>query len=88
MDYYNFFNIFFKNKLYIFTKLQKQLMKKYSFNSFIMRYTDDVVLQISNDTSTLKHELHITKFQFKQKVIYFKKLNFLKLDNYFFYLLY
>lgn len=88
-DYFNFFNIFFKNKLFIFTKLQKNLMRKYSFNRFVVRYTDMTLIGMSSDklfyTTTF---IDFKLFNFKHKVIYFKKLNFLNLGNYFFYLLY
>lgn len=88
-DYFNFFNIFFKNKLYIFTRLQKNLMQKYSFNRFVARYTDYAILDLTKKNSFSTITLVDFKlFSFKTKVLYFKKLNFLTLDNYFFYLLY
>ncbi len=88
-DYFNFFNIFFKNKLYIFTQLQKTLMRKYSFNRFVVRYTDYTLITLTKqNVFYLQHSLCWKKFAFKIKVIYFRKLNFLKFDNFFFYLLY
>jgi len=87
-DYFTLFDIFFKNKLYIVTKLQKNVMRKYSFNRFLVRYTDLCVSNIIKTDSLISGYTNLQEFSFKLRVIYFKKLNFLNLNNFFIYLLY
>lgn len=43
-NYFNFFDLFFKNKFYIYFKIIKKLIKKFSFNSFLVNFSNSNIL--------------------------------------------
>lgn len=86
-NYYNLFNIFFKNQIYIYNKFIKKSMFRLSFKPFITNLFISDLFIIDENYSFNKISTFLTKSIFL-KIVIIKKLNYLKLKKFFKFLLY
>lgn len=87
--YFNFFDLFFKNKLYIYFKIIKKLIKKFSFNSFLVNFGNSQIFLWKKTLNTVNLiNYDYSKFEYYTNLVFYKKLNFLKFSNFFRFLMY
>lgn len=88
-EYYMILSLFFKNNWTNYINVMKNCIRKYSFSRFVSNYTDQVSLTIKSDNLTNMKVISQTySTNYIYALIKLQKLNFLKLSNFFVYLLY
>lgn len=88
-NYFNFFDLLFKNKFYIYFKIIKKLIKKFSFNSFLVNFSNsNILLWKKNFNKVNITNYDYFKFEYYTNLFFIRKLNFLKFSNFFKFLLY